>query len=45
MAKEVPFVTFPTTLYFIPGPPRKLTVAQATWVFGRILAAGGEEVF
>ena len=47
MVKEIPFVTFPTTLYFIPGPSRKLTVAHATWVLGRILGgeAGGGEAF
>jgi hypothetical protein len=46
MAKEVPFFTFPTTSYFIPGPSRKLTIAHATWVLDRVLAggAGGEEV-
>ena len=44
MAKEVPFVTFPTTLYVIPGPSRKLTVAQATWVLDRVFG-GGEDAF
>jgi len=45
--KEVPFGTFATTLYFIPGPSRKLTVAHATWVLGKVFegGAGGEEVF
>jgi hypothetical protein len=44
MVKEIPFVTFPTTLYFIPGPSRKLTVAHATWVLGKVLGgrADGE---
>ena len=47
MAKEVPFAAFATTLYFIPGPSRKLTVAHATWVLGKVLGGGadGEEVF
>lgn len=47
MAREVPFVSFPTTLYFIPGPSRKLAVAHATWVLGRVFGGGGgeEEVF
>jgi hypothetical protein len=47
MAKEVPLVAFATTLYFIPGPFRKFTVAHATWVLGSAFGGGGggEEVF
>ena len=43
MVKEVPFVTFPTTLYFIPGPSRKFTSFHTTSVWGKALG-GGEEV-
>ena len=48
MVKEVPFVTFASTLYFNPGPSRKLAVAHATWVLGSDFwgeAGGGEEIF
>jgi hypothetical protein len=46
MVKEVPFITFPTTLYFVPGPSRKFTLAHATSVLGRVFwgGPGGEEV-
>ena len=46
MVKEVPFVTFPTTLYFIPGPSLKFTTFHTTSVWGQALGGGGggEEV-
>jgi hypothetical protein len=46
MVNKVPFFTFATTLYFVPGPSRKLTVAHATRVLDKVLGVsttgGGE---